>query len=89
MSAKQRIGLVIGSGALKCVAALGLFKVLEREGIGIDPAVGCSGSSIYTSLLALNHSVKVYDFCHISYIIQEGQRAAERELPYLKTLLKA
>jgi NTE family protein len=38
-----RIALVIGSGAAKCAAALGLWKVLSREGIHIDLFVGCSG----------------------------------------------
>ena len=50
---RPRVGLVIGSGGLKCVAALGLWRVLEREGIPVDVAVGCSGGSIYASAYAL------------------------------------
>ena len=42
---KPKIALVIGSGALKCVAAFGAVKVLQREGIVIDMVVGCSGGS--------------------------------------------
>jgi NTE family protein len=48
-----RVALVIGSGAVKCAAAIGLKRVLDREGIPIDFAVGCSGGSIYAAALAL------------------------------------
>ena len=44
---KPRIALVIGSGSVKCAAALGLMKVLEREHIDVDMVVGCSGGAIY------------------------------------------
>jgi NTE family protein len=50
---RHRVGLVIGSGGLKCAAALGLWRVLEREGIPVDVAVGCSGGSIYAAAFAL------------------------------------
>jgi len=46
------VALVIGSGGLKCAAALGLWKVLRREGIELSMAVGCSGGSIYASVIA-------------------------------------
>jgi len=52
----QRVAVVIGSGSVKCAAALGLLKVLDREGIAIDLVVGCSGGSIYAALIALGHS---------------------------------
>jgi NTE family protein len=52
----QRVAVVIGSGSVKCAAAIGLLKVLEREGIGIDLMVGCSGGSIYASVIALGHT---------------------------------
>ena len=45
---RTRIGLVIGSGGIKCTAAVGLLKVLHREGIPVDIAVGCSGGAIYS-----------------------------------------
>ena len=50
---RPRVGLVIGSGGIKCAAGVGLWKVLQREGIGVDVAVGCSGGSIYAAALAL------------------------------------
>lgn len=55
---KPRIALVIGSGSVKCAAALGLMKVFERENIELDMVVGCSGGSIYASLIALGWSVE-------------------------------
>lgn len=55
MSARSRprVAVVIGSGAVKCAAALGLRKVLEGEGIPIDLLVGCSGGSLYAATMAL------------------------------------
>lgn len=50
---RPRVGLVIGSGGLKCTAALGLWRVLERAGVPVDVAVGCSGGSIYAAAFAL------------------------------------
>jgi NTE family protein len=51
----KRVALVIGAGSVKCAAALGLWKVLDREGIGVDMVVGCSGGSIYASVMALGY----------------------------------
>lgn len=48
--------MVIGSGSVKSAAAIGLFQVLKREGIGVDMIVGCSGGSIYASLIALEYA---------------------------------
>ncbi|HET9908979.1 MAG TPA: patatin-like phospholipase family protein [Anaerolineales bacterium] len=55
---KPRIALVIGSGSVKCAAALGLMKVLQRENIAVDLVVGCSGGAIYASLIALGWPVE-------------------------------
>ncbi|HYT32398.1 MAG TPA: patatin-like phospholipase family protein [Thermoanaerobaculia bacterium] len=52
---RPRVAVVIGSGSVKCAAAIGLLKVLQREGIGIDLLVGCSGGSIYAALIALGY----------------------------------
>ncbi|MDM0027486.1 patatin-like phospholipase family protein [Variovorax saccharolyticus] len=50
---RPRVAVVIGSGGLKCAAALGVLKVLQREGIGIDMAIGCSGGSFFATAIAL------------------------------------
>lgn len=53
----KRVALVIGAGSVKCAAALGLWKVLDREGIDIDMVVGCSGGSIYAGVMGLGYDV--------------------------------
>ncbi len=55
---KPLLALVIGSGSVKCAAALGLMKVFERENIDVDMVVGCSGGAIYASLIALGWPVE-------------------------------
>lgn len=49
---KKKVAMVIGSGSVKCAAALGLHNVLTREGIDVDMFVGCSGGSLYAAALA-------------------------------------
>lgn len=50
---KNRLSVVIGSGGVLCAASLGLSKALRREGLIPGMAVGCSGGSIYASIIAL------------------------------------
>jgi len=52
MSANKHIALVIGSGGIKCAAAVGLWRVLQEENIQVDSIVGCSGGSIYGAAIA-------------------------------------
>ncbi|MBI3160938.1 MAG: patatin-like phospholipase family protein [Chloroflexi bacterium] len=54
---KPRVALVIGSGSVKCAAALGLWKSLDRAGIPIDMLVGCSGGSLYASTMSLGFTL--------------------------------
>jgi NTE family protein len=55
---QRRVALVIGSGSVKCAAAVGLQNVLKREGIGIDMIVGCSGGSMYAALMAAGYDAE-------------------------------
>lgn len=55
---RKKIALVIGSGSVKCAAALGLWQVLERENIRFDMIVGCSGGSIYAAAMAMGFSLE-------------------------------
>jgi NTE family protein len=47
-----KVTLVIGSGGVKCAAAIGVVKVLAENGIGIERVVGCSGGAVFASLIA-------------------------------------
>ena len=55
---KKKIALVIGAGSVKCAAALGLWKVLEKENIQFDMIVGCSGGSLYAAAMAMGFSLQ-------------------------------
>ncbi len=56
MTDPKRVALVIGSGSVKCAAAIGLHKALLRENIQVDMVVGTSGGALYAALIALGHS---------------------------------
>lgn len=53
--ARKRIALVIGSGSIKCAAAIGIQKALTRAGIALDMVVGCSAGAIYAATIAAGH----------------------------------
>ena len=72
---KKRVALVIGAGSVKCAAALGLWKVLKREGIEIDMFVGCSGGSLYASTMALGWDV---DECEAMTIAMWNRKVTSR-----------
>lgn len=47
------VTLVIGSGSVKCAAAIGVVKALTEAGIGIERVVGCSGGALFAAGVAL------------------------------------
>ena len=51
-SQRPKLALVLGSGSIKCAAALGLWEVFRREGIPIDMVGGCSGGSMFSTIIA-------------------------------------
>ena len=55
---RPRIALVVGSGGIKCAAAVGMWRVLQQEGIQPDMVIGCSGGSIYMAGMALGRSAE-------------------------------
>jgi NTE family protein len=55
---KTGITLVIGSGAIKCAASLGMWQVLIEENIKVDMVVGCSAGSTYGAGIALGMSLE-------------------------------
>lgn len=58
MTTKKSVAVVLGSGSVKCAAALGMFRVLEREQIDVDLIVGCSGGSLFATLRAIGMSAE-------------------------------
>jgi NTE family protein len=50
-----RVALVIGAGSVKCAAAIGAYRALQRAGIGVDMVVGCSGGALYATAIALGY----------------------------------
>jgi len=53
---RSSLALVIGSGGIKCAAAIGVMQVLETENIAVDMVVGCSGGAVYGAAIALGFS---------------------------------
>jgi NTE family protein len=53
----QKVTLVIGSGSVKCAAALGVVKALGDAGIGVERVVGCSTGAIFAALVAFGYSM--------------------------------
>ena len=51
-SSPPRVALVLGSGGIKCIATLGMMRVLIRRGICVDLVVGSSGGSIFAACYA-------------------------------------
>jgi len=48
-----KLAMVLGSGGIKSVASLGLFRVLVREKIDVDLIVASSGGSLFATAYAL------------------------------------
>lgn len=51
--ARPRLALVLGSGGVRSVAALGIVDVLAREGLRPDLLVGCSSGAIFAAPIAM------------------------------------
>ncbi len=56
--ARPSVTLVIGSGSVKCAAAIGVAKVLADSGIRIERVVGCSGGALFATLIAMGHDAE-------------------------------
>jgi len=57
---KPKVGLVIGSGGIKALAAVPLFKFLEEAQIDVDLIIGCSGGSLVGGYWASGHNAKYF-----------------------------
>lgn len=54
----KKLGLILGSGASKGFAHIGVLKALEENGIKIDVMTGCSAGSVIAPLYILGYSTK-------------------------------
>lgn len=54
----RRVALVLGAGSVKCAASLGMYRLLQREGIEVSMAVGCSAGALYASMIALGYDAE-------------------------------
>ncbi|MEO5794997.1 MAG: patatin-like phospholipase family protein [Rhodoferax sp.] len=50
---EPKLALVVGSGGVRSIAALGMAEVLAREGIRPDLVVGCSAGALFGTPIAL------------------------------------
>jgi predicted acylesterase/phospholipase RssA len=60
-SRPPRVGLVLGAGAFRGGAHVGVIRVLEREGIPIDLVVGTSGGALPAMMYCAGFSVDFMD----------------------------
>ncbi|MEI6667484.1 MAG: patatin-like phospholipase family protein [Acidobacteriota bacterium] len=51
-----QFALVLGGGGVRSIVALGLFEVLQQEGLQPDLIVGCSAGAMFGALMASGHS---------------------------------
>jgi NTE family protein len=51
-----KFALVLGSGGVRSIVALGFFEVLQKEGLQPDLIVGCSAGAMFGSLMASGYS---------------------------------
>lgn len=80
-SQQPGVALVLGSGGLKCAAALGVWQVLQSEGIPIRLVAGCSGGSLYAASIALGYSLE--ECLEATYQLWTPQVASRRHWPSL------
>ena len=53
---QPRLALVLGSGGVRSIAAVGIAEVLAREGVRPDLVVGCSSGALFGATIALGMS---------------------------------
>jgi NTE family protein len=60
---KMKLGIALGGGAARGMAHIGVFKVMEREGIRFDLVAGNSAGSIIGALYAAEYTWRdMYEF---------------------------
>lgn len=77
-----RIALVLGSGGIKCLASIGLLKVLHREGIIPDVIVGSSGGSLFGAVYAAGEHPDAIE----KQVLKMWQKKEFRDIKYFDIL---
>jgi len=75
---RPRTALVLGSGGIRTVCHVGLFKVLREEGIPIDMVVGSSGGSLFGAAIALGTEPEVIE----RWVLRYWRRELFRDYGY-------
>ena len=75
---RPRTALVLGSGGIRTVCHVGLFKVLREEGIPIDMVVGSSGGSLFGAAIALGTEPDVIE----RWVLRYWRRELFRDYGY-------
>ena len=86
---RKKVALVIGSGGMKCAAALGLWKVFQNDILKSAFAFHnlAHHAEVVTVLPELDRPISSFDADQVPFVIEQGVRATEEQLPYLRRLL--
>jgi NTE family protein len=79
---RPRTALVLGSGGIRTVCHIGLFKALRREGIPIDMVVGSSGGSLLGAAFALGTEPDLIEH----WVLRYWKRELFRDYGYMQLL---
>lgn len=82
---RPAVSLVIGSGSVKCAAALGVAKVLAADGIRIDRVVGCSAGAMFAAVTAFGYDIAKATDIAVRTWTREATSQPDR-LGYLRVL---
>ncbi|MDY0096674.1 MAG: patatin-like phospholipase family protein [Candidatus Vecturithrix sp.] len=77
-----RIALVLGSGGIKCLAGIGLLKVLHRQHIIPDVIVGSSGGSLFGAVYAAGEHPDTIE----QQVLKMWQKKEFRDIKYFDIL---
>jgi NTE family protein len=53
-----RLALVLGSGGVRSIAAVGIADVLARAGVAVDLVVGCSSGALFGATIAMGMTLR-------------------------------
>jgi NTE family protein len=84
LSDKPRLALVLGSGGVRSIAALGVVEVLWREGFSPDLLVGCSAGALFGALVSMGHDTpRAIDIATSLWTAELTRRHRWRAIPQM------